>query len=80
MDPFKKELWRLRFNWLFTVLMVPLYSVSQIGISSSFHQFVTNPTAEQIRNGTYKEVKTNLTACGAHGLASYTIYIIGNII
>ncbi len=57
MDLFKKELWRLRFNWLFTVLMVPLFSVSQIGISSSFHQFVTNPSVEQIKNGTYKEVK-----------------------
>ncbi|XP_064395488.1 uncharacterized protein LOC135342628 isoform X1 [Halichondria panicea] len=60
MDPLKKELWRLRFNWLFILLMVPLCSVSQIGISSSFHQFVTNPNVQQIKNETYKKLEPGL--------------------
>ena len=54
----KKEL-RFWFNWTFIILVAPLYSTSLYGISSSFHQFITNPTEDEIHrleNTTNEEV------------------------
>ena len=52
----KKEIWRLRFNWLFLCGLGSLYAISYTSISSSFHQFVTNPPA-------YKLNGTNVSPC-----------------
>ena len=46
-DP-KKELWRLRGNWLFMTLNAALFAISYTSMSSSFHQFITNPREETI--------------------------------
>ena len=45
----KKEL-RFWSNWAFIIIVSPLFSISQFGISSSFHQFVTNPTEDELAN------------------------------
>ena len=49
------EICRLRWNWLYLILVSPLI-ISYNSIMSSFHQFVTNPTAQQL-NGTEMEDK-----------------------
>lgn len=46
-DP-KKELWRLRGNWFFMTLNAALFAISYTSVSSSFHQFITNPREENI--------------------------------
>ena len=53
------EICRLRWNWFYLIILACL---SVIGYSSplpSFHQFVTNPTAQQL-NGTGREHKVLL--------------------
>ena len=50
MKSLKKELWRLRFNWCFVIVVSLVYSISTVGISSSFHQFVTNPRADELES------------------------------
>ena len=53
------EICRLRWNWFYLILLAPVISISYNSIISSFHQFVTNPTAEQL-NGTWKEDKVKV--------------------
>ncbi|XP_064390131.1 uncharacterized protein LOC135338046 isoform X2 [Halichondria panicea] len=61
MDKLKKELWRLRLNWFFVILVSPLFALSTTGISSSFHQFVTNPRAESLHgNQTHTKMEPGL--------------------
>ena len=51
------EICRLKWNWLYLII---LHSLESIGYSSplpSLHQFVTNPTAQQL-NGTGREVRS----------------------
>ncbi len=57
----EQELWRLRLNWAFIIFMAPMYSISLYGITSSFHQFVTNPTEVEIlsQNNTKQKVSIN---------------------
>ena len=50
-DP-RREIWRLRLNWLFLITIGSLYAISYTAISSSFHQFMTNPKADDLRNTT----------------------------
>ena len=50
------EICRLRWNWFYLILVSPLLMISYTSILSSFHQFITNPTAQQL-NGTGKEDK-----------------------
>lgn len=44
----KKELWRYRENWAFFMVTGSLYAISYTAISSSFHQFMTNPTKMEL--------------------------------
>lgn len=46
-DP-KKEICRLKLNWLFMTIIAALYAISYTSVSSSFHQFITNPREENI--------------------------------
>ena len=52
------EICRLRWNWLYLILVSLLLFISYTSIISSFHQFITNPTAQQL-NGTEKEDKVS---------------------
>ena len=54
-DP-KSEIRRLKLNWLFMMVIAGLYAVSYTSISSSFHQFITNPTQQQI-NRSFPDTK-----------------------
>ena len=71
------EICRLRWNWFYLILVNPLLFISYTSIISSFHQFITNPTAQQL-NGTEKENKvsqstvtlfTSITSIMHHGIA-----------
>ena len=42
-----QQLWRLRLNWAFLMVIASLYAISYTSISSSFHQFITNPTFQE---------------------------------
>ena len=53
------ELWRIRFNWIFFMILGSLYAISYTSISASFHQFVTNPTLQEIE-------QLNNTAVSSH--------------
>ena len=48
------EICRLRWNWFYLILLVCLYVINYSSPLPSFHQFVTNPTAQQL-NGTGRE-------------------------
>ena len=54
-DP-KKEIWRLRMNWLFLIISGSLYAISYTAISSSFHQFMTNPQAVDLNDTNFERV------------------------
>ena len=54
-----REICRLRWNWFYLILASPLMFISYSSIMSSFHQFVSNPTAQQL-NGTEMEDRVNL--------------------
>ena len=56
MDSLNKELWRIRINWIFTLFVCPLFTISQIGTCSSFHQFVTNPRINELSLASQEEV------------------------
>jgi len=45
------EICRLRWNWLYLILLVCLDAINSNSPLPSLHQFVTNPTAQQL-NGT----------------------------
>ena len=58
-DP-RREIWRLRLNWLFLITIGSLYAISYTAISSSFHQFMTNPKTNDLRNTTaFEKVHNN---------------------
>lgn len=74
-DKLQKEVWRFRLNWLYTTVAAVLLSISEIAVSSSFHQFVTNPRSNS--NGTLSEVRKcpviyNLSSSG-HCMPSYYV-------
>ena len=53
------EICRLRWNWFYLILLVCLDVINYSSPLPSFHQFVTNPTAQQL-NGTGREHKVLL--------------------
>ena len=57
------EICRLRWNWFYLILVSPLVYISYTSTLSSFHQFVTNPTAPQL-NVTEEENKVMRHAVG----------------
>ena len=48
------EICRLRWNWFYLILLACLDVIDYSSPLPSFHQFVTNPTAQQL-NGTGRE-------------------------
>ena len=64
----EKEICRLKWNWFFLILLAALDVVNYSSPLPSFHQFVTNPTVQQL-NGTGREGKvhfsltTNIHTC-----------------
>lgn len=52
----KQEIWRLRLNWLFLIVIGSLYAISYTAISSSFHQFMTNPKYDSHNGTTFEGV------------------------
>ena len=48
------EICRLRWNWFYMILLACLNVIDYSSPLPSFHQFVTNPTAQQL-NGTGRE-------------------------
>ena len=54
-DPWQ-EIWRLRLNWLFLIIIGSLYAISYTAISSSFHQFMTNPRIGSFNDTLYEKV------------------------
>ena len=48
------EICRLRWNWFYLILLMCLNVINYTSPLPSFHQFVTNPTAQQL-NGTGRE-------------------------
>ena len=46
-DP-KREICRLKTNWFFITVIASLYAISYTSVSSSFHQFITNPREQDI--------------------------------
>ena len=60
-DELRKEVWRLRLNWLYTTLLCVLITTSLTSVTSSFHQFVINPRADSgSSNGTSNQVRNSL--------------------
>ena len=45
------EVCRLRWNWFYLILVVSLNVIDYSSPLPSFHQFVTNPTAQQLNGG-----------------------------
>ena len=41
-----KEIRRLKWNWLFLMLVCTLETINYTSVLPTFHQFITNPTAE----------------------------------
>ena len=56
LDP-RQEIWRLRLNWLFLIITGSLYAISYTAISSSFHQFMTNPKANNLNDTAFERVR-----------------------
>ena len=50
------EICRLKWNWLYLIILHCLESIGYSSPLPSLHQFVTNPTAQQL-NGTGREVR-----------------------
>ena len=49
MNKLKKELWRLRINWVLSSFLVSvLYVGTAKDVFASLHRFVTNPTMEDM--------------------------------
>ena len=42
------QLCRIRTNWIYFMMIASLYAISYTSISSSFHQFITNPNPEEV--------------------------------
>lgn len=57
-DELRKEVWRLRLNWLYTTLLCVLLTINITSVMSSFHQFVINPREDS--NGTLNQVRLNV--------------------
>ena len=55
----EKEICRLKWNWFFLILLGILHGVNLSSPLPSLHQFVTNPTAQQL-SGTGREGKVVL--------------------
>lgn len=43
-----EQLCQIRKNWIFFMIAASLYSISYTSVSSSFHQYVTNPTISEL--------------------------------
>lgn len=50
------EICRLRWNWFYLILLASLDVINYSSPLPSFHQFVTNPTPQQL-NGTGRELQ-----------------------
>ena len=50
------EICRLRWNWFYLILLHCVDAISYSSPLPSLHQFITNPTAQQL-NGTGREVR-----------------------
>ena len=61
-DP-KKEILRLKINWVFIMVLGSLYAISYTAISSSFHQFMTNPTASSLNQTQPSLVYVSCSVC-----------------
>ena len=56
------EICRLRWNWFYLILLVCLDVINYSSPLPSFHQFVTNPTTQQL-NGTGRQHEVLLLLC-----------------
>lgn len=58
-DGLRKEIWRLRINWSYIALLSVLLTFNITSLTSSYHQFVINPSREdsESTNGTLNQVR-----------------------
>ena len=74
-DP-KKEICRLKLNWFFMMMIAALYAISYTSLSSSFHQFITNPKDSSINRSVpgMEEVYSDEQR-DTRSIHTYTMYI-----
>ena len=55
----QQQLRELKLNWIYFMVIASLYAISYTSISSSFHQFVTNPTVNELNHSSDSKTVSN---------------------